>query len=533
MKSRGFLLFKTLLLSTSSRNVLRTTKDKKKKGKIIGSWIGMGILYLMLIFYCAISAIGYSYYGLGNSIPAMTAVMICGIYFIMTVLKAGSYLFGFREYEMLMSLPFSEKEIVSSKFMYMYMKTMPWNLSISLAMLIGYAIILSPAWYTYVLWMLLSFVLPIIPMLAASFIGFGIARIGTSFKHWKAVQTVLTFGFVMLAFMSRFIIESVFRNDQVEDVITGAAEGTANIGRYYLPVTWFDDAVTKGSIIGALLLIAVTAVLFELVFTIFARSYKKINSAMKTTATGHKVKNADIRKKSAVQAIAEKELRKFVGSTPYFVNVGFGYIFALIVGILALFVGMDRIISVVVQGAPVTTDMILPALPFVIYFLTGMVPMTTCSPSLEGKNFWIIKSSPVSNRDIYLGKLMASLYLAVPAQLIGTLGLCISARTTVLQTICFLALGFVLCIFSSTFGLACGMHFMKLDWENEIEVIKQGTAVVIYLFPNMILTFAVLFGSIFLANVLGVVLTTIASMVIYGIFIIIAALRVRRLVRLS
>ena len=31
MKSRGFLLFKTLLLSTSSRNVLRTTKDKKKK----------------------------------------------------------------------------------------------------------------------------------------------------------------------------------------------------------------------------------------------------------------------------------------------------------------------------------------------------------------------------------------------------------------------------------------------------------------------------------------------------------------------
>lgn len=134
-------------------------------------------------------------------------------------------------------------------------------------------------------------------MLAASFIGFGIARIGTSFKHWKAVQTVLTFGFVMLAFMSRFIVESVFRNDQVEDVITGAAEGTTNIGRYYLPVTWFDDAVTKGSIIGALLLVAVTAVLFELVFTIFARSYKKINSAMKTTATGHKVKNADIRKK--------------------------------------------------------------------------------------------------------------------------------------------------------------------------------------------------------------------------------------------
>ena len=27
---------------------------------------------------------------------------------------------------------------------------------------------------------------------------------------------------------------------------------------------------------------------------------------------------------------------------------------------------------------------------------------------------------------------------------------------------------------------------MRLDWENEVEVIKQGRAVVIYMFPNMI-----------------------------------------------
>ncbi|WP_035785022.1 hypothetical protein [Butyrivibrio sp. MC2021] len=531
MKNKGFLLFKTLLLSTSSGNIYRTTTDKKKKGKIIGSWIGMSVLYLLLIFYCVITAIGYSYYGLGDSIPAMTAVMISGLSFIMTMLKAGSYLFGFREYEMLMSLPFSEKEIVSAKFMYMYMKTLPWNLSISLAMMVGYGIILSPAWYTYVLWTVLSFVLPVIPMLVSSFIGFGIARIGTTFKHWKAVQTVLTFGFVMLAFMSRFIIESIFRNNQVEDVLVSASEGTANIGKIYFPVAWFVSAVTGGSILGTILLIVTTAVLFELVFTVFAKSYKKINSAMKTTATEHKVKKASIRKRSAVQAIALKELRKFVGSTPYFVNVGFGYIFALIVGVLALIVGLDRIIATVVQGAPVTIEMVLPALPFVIYFLTGMVPMTTCSPSLEGKNYWIIKSSPVRDWDIYMGKLLASLYVAVPAQLIGTLFLCISAGATMLQTISFLALGLVLSIFSSSFGLACGIHFMKLDWENEIEVIKQGTAVVIYLFPNMILTFLVMFGGIFLSNVLGVVLTTLIAMLIYCIFIMIAFLRVKMLIK--
>ena len=531
MKSKRLLLFKTLLLSTGSMNIYKHTGDKKKKGKIVGSWIGMSILYLLLIFYCVIFSIGYSYYGLGDSIPTMTAVMISGISFIITMLKAGSYLFGFREYEMLMSLPFSEKQIVSSKFLYMYMKNLPWNLSISLSMLIGYAIILSPAWYVYILWIVLSFVLPIIPMLAASFVGFLIARIGTSFKHWKVVQTILTFGFIMLAVMSRFIIESVFRNDRVEDVLAGASQATGNIGKFYFPVAWFESAVTKGNILGALLLIVVTVVLFELVFTIFAGSYKKINSTMKTTAAGHKVSTSSIRKKSAVQAIAVKELRRFVGSTPYFVNVGFGYIFAVIIGVVSLFVGMDRLIGVVVQGAPITTEMILPAIPFVIYFLTGMVPMTTCSPSLEGKNFWIIQSSPVSSKEIYLGKLMASLYVAVPAQIISTLLLCISAHASFIQTVSFLALGFVLCIFSSTFGLACGLHFMKLDWENEIEVIKQGTAVVIYLFPNMILTCILMFGCIFLAGALGTVLTVLLTMLVYGVFILISALRVRHLAR--
>ncbi len=95
----------------------------------------------------------------------------------------------------------------------------------------------------------------------------------------------------------------------------------------------------------------------------------------------------------------------------------------------------------------------------------------------------------MTGKQIYLGKMLASLYISLPAQLISTLLLCISAKAGIVNTILFLALGIVLCLFSTTFGCACGIHFMKLDWENEIEVIKQGTAVAVYMFPNMLLTF--------------------------------------------
>jgi len=68
---------------------------------------------------------------------------------------------------------------------------------------------------------------------------------------------------------------------------------------------------------------------------------------------------------------------------------------------------------------------------------------------------------------------------------ISTILLCISAKVTILNTILYLILGFALCCFSTTWGSVCGIKHMRLDWENEVEVLKQGMAVVSYLLPNM------------------------------------------------
>ena len=529
MKNRTMLLLKTLNRSTSSLNILKTSGDKKKKQKIIASYVGFGLVYILILVYAVMSAYGYAQMGLVDKLPILTALLMCTLAFILTLFKAGSYLFGFREYEMLMALPFSEKTIVSSKFLYMYIKSLPLNMAISVAMLIGYGIFKDPAIFVYPLWIVLSAVLLVIPMLIASFFGFLIAKIGTAFKHWRVVQTILTLAFVMLCFSLRFIIEKLFRNGEVKTAITDVSKSIDMMGKYYPPLAWFEKAIAYHNILSAILLVIVTVVAFEIVFYILSRSYKKMNSVMRTGVAKRSGELKIQKKKSKERAIAVKELRRLVSSTNYFVNIGIGYILAIGVSVLALIIGVDKIIQVVVNGAPVTSQMILPAIPFVIYFLTGMVPMTTCSPSLEGKNYWILQSSPLTNRDIYFGKLLASLYISVPVQLFATIMFCISAKASVLETIFFMILGFALCIFSSTFGLACGIHFMKLDWENEIEVIKQGTAVVVYMFPNMILTCAMLFGSIFLSNVIGIVLVSILAVAVYAVLIFILSLRVKAL----
>ena len=219
---------------------------------------------------------------------------------------------------------------------------------------------------------------------------------------------------------------------------------------------------------------------------------------------------------SVIWAIAYKEMKRLTGSSTYMVNAAFGELLAFLVGIIALIFGFEKIVSIVTQNAPFDYSIIQPAIPFIIYFCIGMISTTTCSPSLEGKNYWIVQSLPIEKKTLYQGKMLFQMCLAAPFMALSTLFLCISANVPVLHTILYLILGFVLCAFSSAWGCVCGIKHMRLDWENEVEVIKQGTGVVLYMFPNMIVVMGLTVLVIFLGmrinhSVLALALTAVAT----------------------
>ena len=55
------------------------------------------------------------------------------------------------------------------------------------------------------------------------------------------------------------------------------------------------------------------------------------------------------------------------------------------------------------MGAPITKEMVYPAIPLIVYFFIGMVATTAMTPSLEGKNYWIVQSLPIK-KDALSGK---------------------------------------------------------------------------------------------------------------------------------
>lgn len=527
MRSKRIILLKTMLLSTSNINKIRYCDDSKKRNKAIGALVGMAFIYLMIIVYCLLISVGYGKMGIVNAIPAVCASMISIVAFIFTLFRTNGYLINFREYDMIMSLPFEVKNVVAVKFLYMYIKNTPWFLSISFAMLVGYAIYAKPLIIVYLLWLLLSLFVPIIPMLVASFIGFIIARISAGFKKTNLIQTVLMFAFVLFCFSIQFIINGITSENEINIVLNSILDKINSLGDIYLPLKWFRNAIADLRVLDIILLVATSLLLFEVVFVIIGKSYRRINSAMKNHAASKSFEFKKTKSNSVVMAVAFKEFKRLTGSTVYMVNIAIGEVLALILGVAVLIVGFDKVIAVVTNGAPIKTEIMYPAIPLIVYFLVGMVASTACSPSLEGKNYWIVKSLPIENKVLYQGKMLFNMFLTVPVAVFAIICLCISANVPAINYVIYIIETVALCGFSTTWGCVCGVKFMKLDWENEIEVIKQGAAVMLYLFPNMFVTMGLAVLSVYLGiktdgNIVSAITTVVylvLSIISYNIVI--------------
>ena len=74
------------------------------------------------------------------------------------------------------------------------------------------------------------------------------------------------------------------------------------------------------------------------------------------------------------------------------------------------------------------------------------------------------------------------------------------------------------------------MKHMRLVWENEIEVVKQGTAVMLYLFPNMFVSM----GMVVLVVALGMRMNAnILSLAVTALALLLALLSYRNAMKLA
>lgn len=522
MLKKSAVLLKTMIRANSTFNIIKHEKDKKKKRKLIGALIGMGLIYLMIIIYAlAYSALcGYS--GMSYAIPASAALVLFVMNFFFTFFKADGYLFAFKDYDMTMSLPLSVKSIVGTRFLRMYILNLPYSMLVSASMFIGYAIYEQITAFTAIAWIIGTAMLQLTAMVLASVLSAIIAGIGTRFKFKKLIRTILTFAFVIVCFSLRYIIDA-FVADNPMNTVGQIDMFNQGVNKYLFPAKWFEGSIRYNSILQFILLVVVSIAIYELFAYVLARFYRQINTRlMSEGGNRRRIKAKHIGKKSAVNAIAYKEWKRFLSSNNYLVNMGLGYVLVVMMVAALLIFGIDKVIGVIVEGAPVTDKMILPIIPIIVHFLVGMMVTTACSYSLEGKSYWILQSLPLEKSTIVKGKIAFQLYLSLPFAIFGNLALSIACHARIYEIILFTVCGAVLSIFAACYGMFCGLLSPKFEWTNEMEVIKQGIGVLLYMLPNMfimmILAVAVIFLGQFVNPDIEITALTIVYMALAALF---------------
>ena len=72
---------------------------------------------------------------------------------------------------------------------------------------------------------------------------------------------------------------------------------------------------------------------------------------------------------------------------------------------------------------------------------------------------------------------------------------------------------------------------MRLDWENEIEVIKQGTAVALYMLPNMFVTMGLVVLVVWLGTKVDTMLITLVLIAVAAFLSALSYVRVLKLAK--
>lgn len=407
--------------------------------------------------------------------------LIEGIY------KSGNLLFNCRDDDMLLSLPISKAQIVGLRIFKFYVFELIYNSLFLIPAILAFAIVMSPGLAFYLVSIIMIFLLPIIPIALSSAIGAVTTSLSSRFKKHNLVQIVLIFifmlGVMFLSFKSRNLFDNIgIYSGGINDAIT----------KIYYPAKVFVDLIHQFDFGQLLVFIGINIAIILLVIAFISKIYFKVNSRVKSvlTSTSHEKIEFTKKAQSPFFALVKKELNRFFSSPVFVTNSGFGLILFLIgVGVIC-FKFNDFAGSLVNnEEATISLEQIQQFLPSVTFalmaFCSLMTFMTAVMVSLEGKAINLTKTLPVSARKILFAKVGASLLIIWPPILVGIIVMIIRFQFGILESLLLLIAGVVLPLIAELFGIVVNLKHPKFDAENDTEVVKQSTSIMISTFFGM------------------------------------------------
>lgn len=464
--NRTWNLLRAQVLDFVPVNELREPGNKKKNSTVI---LGFGIVTLIL-FLCAyniITAKTLAQAGEHDLIPAYMVSISSFVILFLTMFRSNGILFGSRDMQMLTALPVKSSEIISSKFLFMYLL----NLLIAVIFMIPGGMI----WILYakadafrsVLFLLSTFFVPLIPMCIASVIGVLIVFLSSHFKNRSIFAVLLSFlalGFV--AYMASFSMQS--GNQDLNNI--GAMLAGQITGLYPLSGFFLQGANLFGILSVSLFLVLSLTVLF-LFIKIVALKYSYFNTLASRTSK-YKKQTVSFKAHSPFITLYQKEFGRFFSSYMAVLNTGLGVVLLCLFGIFLLIMSPEKLGEY--AGIPDMNSLLAGYAPLVVASMLSLNSPAASSISLEGKNIWILQSSPLSVKTILNSKLAVTCTLHFFGYLFAVFAMLTRLQMNIVQAVSLIVIPVCYSLFIAVLGIFLNKKYPNYDWSSEVMVVKQS-----------------------------------------------------------
>ena len=463
-------------------NVYRHTKDAKAKRK--SRLIAGCVIFALVIFLAYIVGFAYGWIilGLADVLPAYLVMLPSLIIFVFGLFKAGGMIFSQKGYDIVCYLPVSQTAIVISRFLQMYVSDLGLSAYVMIPGCIVYAIFLKPSFGFYISALISILIIPIIPLAISTLIGAAVSAVASRMKNKSFTTTILSL-VVVIAVMALSFGSGAIAEDITADMLLHIADiVTELIGKLYLPALWLGGAMVGGKYLGIVYSLLLSAAVFALILFFVCRNFTAICRRLFSNSARHDYKMQTLSKNSVRKALFKRELKRYFSSAIYVTNTIIGPIMGVVFSAAVLILGDD------ILNAPLPMEVDFSSLvPLVMAAIMAMMPPSAVSISMEGKNFWLVKSLPLTTKEILDSKMLMTLILIAPFYVVAEILLAIALRPTFVDFIFMVLLPAAIICFVVVWSIRGNLMFYSFDWSKEETVVKQSAAAAVGGFAGIII----------------------------------------------
>ncbi len=486
---------------------------RAKKGISKGKLVLLAILYVYVLvvfgflFGSMFSQLTvFNEAGIGWMYFAIYAIISFVLMIIGSAAIAKAQIFDAKDNDLLLSMPIPSSYIIISRILTLVVMNFAYFLSVLIPAVIVWAAHVGFGVLGAIAFIILSAGLLLLSTAMGVLMGWVIALISRKAKSKTLISVIFTLGFLAVYFYfytsAQKYLELIVQNGAV---IAGKL-------KVALPLYWFGSAISDGKLVYMLLAALVCIAPFAIVFWVLSKTFNRIITDSHAT-TRIKEKRARFDAASPKKALFRREASHVFASAPYLLNSGMGVVMGVIAAVF-LIVKSDMI-STALASVEMARNIMASMLICGAIFLIGMIYFSSATISIEGKTLWILRSLPMSSKEIIVSKLRFHILATAPVTVMMWIAI---------NVVCFVNWAFVIYSFlilavytllTANIGMIENLRHPMLDWTDETVAVKSGMSVMFTKFINMAITFLPLLLIIFLSAI-NLWVTLAAWLVIAG-----------------